>query len=176
MPVPFTAALPALLLLPALGGPGTVVEADFAPASAFVPPAAISHAPDVVPYGAHVRVTEARSGAGTAVTVELTGVAPATELAAHVHTARCGADPAASGPHYQDAVDPVQPSTDPAYANDRNELRLALRTDAHGDAAARAAVPWRFRPDGARSLVLHTVHAEGARAAGARVACVNVDF
>ncbi|MEW1911801.1 superoxide dismutase family protein [Kitasatospora sp. NPDC085895] len=176
MPVPFTTALPALLLLPALGGPGTVVEADFAPATAFVPPAAISHAPDVVPYGSRVRVTEARSGTGTAVGLELTGIVPATELTAHVHTGQCGADPAASGPHYQDAVDPVQPPTDPAYANDRNEVRLALRTDAAGDGTARTAVHWRFRPGGARSLVLHTVHAEGAHPAGARVACVNVDF
>ncbi|PBC79815.1 Cu-Zn family superoxide dismutase [Streptomyces sp. TLI_235] len=176
MPVPFTTALPALLLLPAFAGPGTVVSADFDPATAFVPPVATSHAPDVVPYGSHIRVTEARDAGGTTVVVELTGVAPATELAAHVHTGRCAADPAASGPHYQDTSDPVQPSTDPAYANDRNEVRLALRTGAHGDAAARTRVGWRFRPGGARSLVLHTVHAEGARAAGARVACVNVDF
>ncbi|MEV6212807.1 superoxide dismutase family protein [Kitasatospora sp. NPDC051914] len=176
MPVPFAAALPALLLLPALTPPGTVVEADFDRASVFVPPVAISHAPDVVPYGAHVRVTVARSGGGTAVSVELTGASPAADLAAHVHTGYCGADPASSGAHYQDVRDPVQPSTDPAYANDRNEVRLALRTDARGDAATRTRVGWAFRPGGAHSLVLHTVHAAGARAAGARVACVNVDF
>ncbi|MFD9123896.1 superoxide dismutase family protein [Kitasatospora sp. NPDC059571] len=175
MPVPFAAALVPLALLPALAPP-TVVDADFDRGGAFVLPTAVSYAPDLVPYGAHVRVMEERTASGTAVTVVLRGAAAGLPLAAHVHTGRCGADPAVAGPHYQDRVDPVQPSTDPAYANDRNEARLALRTDARGSAAARTDLAWSFRPGEARSLVLHTAAPAGTHAAGERIACVSVDF
>ncbi|WP_405013309.1 superoxide dismutase family protein [Kitasatospora sp. NBC_01539] len=176
MPVPFAPALPALLLLPALAAPATVVDADFDPASAFVRPTAISHVPDLVPYGGHVRLTVTRAPGASTVALELRGLAPSLDLAAHVHTGRCGADPAASGPHYQHVPDPVQPSTDPAYANDRNEVRLALRTDDTGQAAARTAVGFAFRPGEAHSLVLHTGRRSGAHPAGERIACVDVDL
>ncbi|GAA4998484.1 superoxide dismutase family protein [Kitasatospora paranensis] len=178
MPVPHSAAaLLPLALLPALAPPpATVVEADFDRGSAFVLPAAVSYAADLVPYGSHIRVTELRTDARTAVTVAVRGLAPDLRLAAHVHTGRCGADPAVAGPHYQDRPDPVQPSTDPAYANDRNEARLALRTDARGTAAGRTDLAWAFRAGEARSLVLHTSAPAGGHAAGERIACVSVDF
>ncbi|MFE7194227.1 superoxide dismutase family protein [Kitasatospora sp. NPDC057541] len=172
---PFAAALLPFALLAPVALPATVTEADFDPATAFVPPTAISHAPDLVPYGSHVRVVTDRSLPGrTVLTVSVTGVAADHVFPVHLHTAACGADPAASGPHYQDAVDPVSPSTDPAYANDRNELRLTLRTDARGGGTAAAAVAWRPRPGGARSLVLHAGDPAGAHGAADRVACVNL--
>ncbi|WP_051811688.1 hypothetical protein [Kitasatospora sp. MBT63] len=171
---------PAAAGLPAFPRPvaalPTVVDADFDPASAFVPPVAISYARDLVPYGAHARVTVERGAGRTVVTVELAGVAPGHRFPAHVHTGRCGADPAASGPHYQDRTDPVQPSTDPAYANDRNEARATVRTDAAGSGRAVTAVPWAFRADAAHSLVLHAGDPAGTHPAAERVACVNVDF
>lgn len=180
MPVPFAAALPAVLpavlLLPGLAPPGSTVDADFDRPSAFVKPVAVSHTPDLVPYGSHIRVTVGRGGGATTVALDLSGLSPRLALAAHVHTGACGADPAASGPHYQNTPDPVQPSTDPAYANAGNEVRLTLRTDADGHAAARTRVGWTFRPGEARSVVLHADHPVGTHDAGERLACVDVTF
>ncbi|MER8186299.1 superoxide dismutase family protein [Kitasatospora sp. NPDC094015] len=168
-------AMVPLAVLPAAVSP-TVVAADFDPATAFVPPAAVSYAQDLVPYGARVRVTVVRGAGRTTVAVALASVAPDHTFPAHVHTGRCGADPAASGPHYQHQVDPVQPSSDPAFANERNELRMQVRTDATGAGQARTTVGWEFRPNSAHSVVLHAGEAAAGHAAGDRVACVNVDF
>ncbi|MEV7926223.1 superoxide dismutase family protein [Kitasatospora sp. NPDC088779] len=189
MSTPLAAALlPLALLAPAAASPApvtprapiaspvSVVEAAFDPATAFVPPTAVSYADDLVPYGAHTRIVTDRSTAGrTVLTMTVTGLAPDHEFPVHLHTGSCGADPASSGPHYQDAVDPVQPSTDPAYANGRNELRLALRTDAHGEGTATASVPWQPRPGEARSLVMHAGTPAGPHAAGDRAACVKLE-
>ncbi|MEU6233075.1 superoxide dismutase family protein [Kitasatospora sp. NPDC047058] len=156
--------------------PVSVVEADFDPATAFVPPTAISHAPDLVPYGSHVRVVVDRTWPGrTVLTLTAAGLAPDHEFPVHLHTGSCGADPAASGPHYQDVVDPVRPSADPAYANDRNELRLTLRTDRQGNGSSAAAVAWQPRPGEARSLVLHAGTPAGSHRAGDRAACVKLE-
>ncbi|MEE1788009.1 superoxide dismutase family protein [Streptomyces sp. SP17BM10] len=176
MPLPFASALlPLALLAPALA-PVSVIEADFDPASAFVPPAAISYAEDLVPYGSHATVVTDRSTPGrTVLTLTVTGLAPGHEFPAHLHTGTCGAAPASSGPHYQNVVDPVQPSTDPAYANDRNELRLVLRTDDQGDGSATAEVDWQARPGQARSLVLHAGTPAGPHAAADRVGCIKLD-
>ncbi|KOV33527.1 hypothetical protein ADK60_12360 [Streptomyces sp. XY431] len=175
MPAPLAAALLPLALLAPAASPVSVTEADFDPASAFLPPTAISHAPDLVPFGSHVRVIVDRSVPGrTILTMSVSGVAADHEFPVHLHTGFCGADPAASGPHYQDAVDPVSPSTDPAYANDRNELRLALHTDERGDSTAATSVAWRPRPGEAHSLVLHAGTPTGAHAAAERAACVNL--
>ncbi|MFC5667756.1 superoxide dismutase family protein [Kitasatospora misakiensis] len=176
MPAPLAAALLPFALLAPAASPVSVTEADFDPATAFVPPTAISHAPDLVPFGSHVRVIVDRSVPGrTILTMSLAGVAADHDFPVHLHTGPCGADPAASGPHYQDVVDPVSPSTDPAYANDLNELRLALRTDGRGEGTAATSVAWRPRPGEARSLVLHAGSPAGAHRAADRVACVNLD-
>ncbi|MFI6157369.1 superoxide dismutase family protein [Kitasatospora sp. NPDC051170] len=175
MTAPFAAALLPLALLAPAASPVSVVEADFDPATAFVPPAAISYAQDLVPYGSHARIVTDRSAPGrTRLTLTVRGLAADHTFPVHLHTGTCGAEPASSGPHYQDAVDPVQPSTDPAYANERNELRLVLRTDATGEGAASATVAWQPRPGEARSLVLHAGTPAGRHAAGDRVACVKL--
>ncbi|MFJ9697414.1 superoxide dismutase family protein [Kitasatospora sp. NPDC101183] len=175
MPVPYAAALLPLALLAPAASPVSVVEADFDPASAFVPPAAISYAQDLVPYGSHARVVTDRSVPGrTTLTLTVSGLAADHAFPVHLHTGTCGADPASSGPHYQDVVDPVQPSADPAYANERNELRLVLRTDADGEGTASTAVDWQPRAGGARSLVLHAGDPAGPHGAGDRVACVKL--
>ncbi|MFF9640579.1 superoxide dismutase family protein [Kitasatospora aureofaciens] len=175
MPAPFAAALLPLALLAPAASPVSVTETAFDPATAFVRPTAISYAQDLVPYGSHARVVTDRSVPGrTALTLTVSGLAPDHEFPVHLHTGDCGADPAASGPHYQDVVDPVQPSTDPAYANDRNELRLVLRTDGRGGGTARAAVDWQPRPGEARSLVLHAGTPAGPHAAGDRAACIRL--
>ncbi|MGW7584366.1 superoxide dismutase family protein [Kitasatospora sp. NPDC054768] len=176
MTAPLAAALLPLALLVPATSPVSVVEADFDPATAFVPPAAISYASDLVPYGSHVRIVTDRSMPGrTVLTLTASGLAPDHEFPVHLHTGGCGADPASSGPHYQDEVDPVQPSSDPVYANERNELRLVLRTDGRGGGSATTAVAWQPRPGEARSLVLHAGTPAGPHAAGDRVACVKLD-
>ncbi|WP_316521514.1 superoxide dismutase family protein [Kitasatospora brasiliensis] len=176
MPAPLAAALLPLALLTPAASPVSVVEAAFDPPTAFVPPAAVSYANDLVPYGSHARIVTDRSVPGrTALTLTATGLAPDHEFPVHLHTGGCGADPASSGPHYQDRIDPVQPSTDPAYANERNELRLVLRTDGRGAGSATTTVAWQPRPGEARSLVLHAGSPAGGHAAADRVGCVKLD-
>ncbi|MER5639287.1 superoxide dismutase family protein [Kitasatospora sp. NPDC002227] len=182
MPLPFSvpAALLPLAVLPSFAAPVTTMDADFAPATAFLPPTAVSYAQDLVPFGAHAHVTVVRAGGRTTVQLRLSGVAARHSFPVHAHTGRCGADPAAAGPHYQDQLDPVQPSTDPAYANDSNELRLTVLTDDEGTGTAQSTVDWDFRPGEARSLVLHAgTPADtptGTHAAADRAACIDVDF
>jgi len=176
MPAPLPAALVPLALLPSLVPSTTVIETTFDRASGFVPPTAVSYAPDLVPYGSKVRVSVTRRAGQTSVEVRMSGVAAGHEFPAHVHTGPCASDAASSSPHYQNVADPIQPSTDPAYANDRNEMRLTVRTDKEGRGTATSAVDWSFREGGARSIVLHAGRPAGARGTADRVACVNVRF
>ncbi|WP_046472545.1 superoxide dismutase family protein [Allosalinactinospora lopnorensis] len=137
----------------------------------------------VVPVGAEfdVTVTETPNG-GTRVELSVTGVAPSRDFGAHLHTDPCGPDPADSGPHYQNEVDPAatpdEPSTDPEFANPENELWLDFTTDAAGNGEAEATVDWQVRPGEANAIVLHEQHTATepgeAGAAGDRFACINV--
>ncbi len=91
-------------------------------------------------------------GAGrTHVRLQVWGLAPNTAYGAHAHTGPCGATGAGAGPHFQHVLDPRTPSTDPAYANPRNEVWLDLRTNAAGHGVAIARVDWQFRPSGGPS-------------------------
>ncbi|MBZ4321397.1 superoxide dismutase family protein [Streptomyces huiliensis] len=143
--------------------------------------AAVTYAPDAVPGGARVRVSEhpAHKG-GTRFTLRVDGLPAGRTYGAHVHREACGPKPEDAGPHYQNVKDPVQPSVDPAYANPRNEVWLDLTTDDRGTGRAEATVAWRVRPGEARSVVLHEhateTHAGRAGTAGARLACVTVPF
>ncbi|WP_431033138.1 superoxide dismutase [Streptomyces sp. P6-2-1] len=134
-------------------------------------PKALTYKPSLVPAGAGVEVEQRTEGEGTRVTLRVTGLKAGHRYGAHVHTGVCGTDPAAAGGHYQHEKDPAQPSTDPDYANPRNEVWLDVTADTLGNGTATAAHPWDFRPGEARSVVLH-------EAAGAteRVACVSVPF
>ncbi|MBW5482576.1 superoxide dismutase family protein [Streptomyces bambusae] len=133
-----------------------------------------------VPPGARILVTEHADDGGTEVELKVEGLQPNRTFGAHVHQKACGSAAPDSGPHYQDKADPKQPSTDPAYANDDNEVWLDFTTDGSGEGDSDATVDWRFRPDGARSVVLHdhaTETGQGkAGTAGDRLACVNVPF
>lgn len=117
---------------------------------------------------------------GTYVFLALRGVAPHHHFGIHVHTKPCGTKPDSSGPHYQNAKDPKQPSVNPTYANPRNEVWLDLTTNGSGDGRSQSFVKWHFRPGEARSVVIHE-HATSTKAgkagmAGDRVACINVPF
>lgn len=100
---------------------------------------------------------------------------------AHAHTKPCGATGDVAGPHFQNTVDPVQPSVDPKYTNPKNEIWLDFTTDDKGAGSAETTVGWEFPDDRrAKSVIIHAMgtatEAGKAGTAGARAACINVDF
>jgi Cu-Zn family superoxide dismutase len=175
----FVGALASAVL--ATGGSGTAApdgywmktDARFAPPTAFVPSAALTYDVNLVPAAARIEVSQRTEASGaTTVRLKVEGLTPGHAYGVHVHQKPCGADPAAAGGHYQHRKDPVQPPTDPAYANADNEVWLDFTADGRGDGGASARHDWNFRRGEASSVVLHS--APGM--AGSRVACFTVPF
>jgi Cu-Zn family superoxide dismutase len=141
---------------------------------------AVTYNSDEVKVGAHVSVIAVPNEKGTTVALFVKGLLPNETYGAHAHEKACGTTGAAAGPHFQHVPDPVQPSVDPAYANLRNEVWLDLTTDGRGNGFAVTGVDWRFSDRRAESVVLHAEHTSShpghAGTAGARLACVNIDF
>lgn len=135
-----------------------------------------------IPAGAHARVQAVYDASGkSVVTLHVWGLQPNTEYGAHAHVNACGATGSAAGPHFQNVVDPVTPSTDPAYANPDNEIWLDLTTDASGEGSSQTQVDWQFAPDRrAHSVIIHAEHthtgATDSGTAGPRLACLTVGF
>ena len=149
----------------------------------------VAHGDDVVRYDtfafpqtATARVHSTSTPAGrTTVTLTVTGLRPGVTYGAHAHTLPCGSTGAAAGPHWQLAVDPVKPSVDADYANPRNEVWLDVTTGDDGAGTSVARQVFAFPPDRRPASVI--IHAEATRTAdgvagtaGARLACVPVDF
>jgi Cu-Zn family superoxide dismutase len=139
--------------------------------------------PALAPIGARVTANMTPSGESTIAELAVSGMLPNRGYAVHAHTNACGDKPAAAGPHYQNRVDPAatpeKPSTNPEYANPRNEVWLDVRTDATGAGTARTTVPFVFAGRGPGSIVVHeaeqTATGSGhAGTAGARIACVTL--
>jgi superoxide dismutase, Cu-Zn family len=153
------------------------VSATFEPA----PGTAITYDDALVKAGSRVAVEARPDGGSTRVKLAVRGLEPDRRYGAHVHTNSCGAAPADAGPHFQHEADPVQPSVDPRYANPQNEIWLDLTTDGTGAGTAETTVAW-VVPEDRRpgSVVIHampTATGPGvAGTAGARAACVSVDF
>src|SRR4029450_2813644 len=138
---------------------------------------AVTYDQTAVPLGAKVFKLSLHDSHGTVVLLGVSGLAPSHEYGAHVHTKPCGANPADSGPHYQNTPDPHQPSTDPAYANNRNEIWLDFTTDPQGNGFVTSKVDWTVTdPQHPRSVVLHEHHTHTGGAAGARLACITATF
>ena len=137
---------------------------------------------DAVPEDARARVKATYTSAGdTIVTLHVWGMKPNTEYGAHAHTNACGDTGAAAGPHFQNVLDPVTPSTNPAYANPQNEIWLDLETDEEGNGAAQTKLNWQFSPERrAHSVIIHVEHTHtgphDSGVAGARLACLTVGF
>ena len=119
----------------------------------------------------------------TVATLTVTGLLRNRGYAIHAHTNPCGATGEDAGPHYQNHLDPAatpqHPSTDPHYANPRNESWLDVRTDANGAGISRTTVPFVFTNRAPGSIVIHeamsTATGPGqAGQAGARVACLTL--
>ncbi|MFL6141417.1 MAG: superoxide dismutase family protein [Labedaea sp.] len=171
-------SLPATGPAPAVRTGSAAVIVRFGTFHAYLPGGtAVTYDPARVPAGGRATVVELSTQSGTLVTLTLKGLLPNRDYGAHVHTARCGPNPADAGPHFQDLPDPHQPSTDPRYTNPRNEIWLDLHTDAAGNGHAMSTVDWVFAGRQARSVVVHEHHTRtGDGAAGARLACLNVGF
>ncbi len=181
-PAASAAAGPAPSAAPA-GGPLTVAEGVLAPPGQGG--TALTYNPALAPQGARMTVQVGAGGATTTVRLAVEGLLPDRGYAAHAHAAPCGPTGDAAGPHFQDRVDPAagpgRPSTDPAYANPRNEVWLDLRTDGTGSGAATAEVPFVLGARAPASVVVHEAQATATDAgragtAGARLACLTVPF
>jgi Cu-Zn family superoxide dismutase len=119
----------------------------------------------------------------TVATVHVAGLQPNRGYAVHAHTKACGATGEDAGPHYQHRIDPAAtpqaPSTNPEYANPRNEIWLDLRTNSVGSASSSAIVPFSFTDRTPASIVVHeaqttATHPGHAGQAGARIACLTL--
>jgi Cu-Zn family superoxide dismutase len=124
--------------------------------------------------GAEARVHAVEDANGdTIVTLHVTGLPANRHFGSHVHVSACGVNKA--GPHYQHVL-----GSGADYANPSNEVWLDIETNAAGNATAKATVAWTFRADGANAVIIHdrhTTHGDpGAGTAGARLACLDVDF
>lgn len=160
------------------GGATVTSEATFA---AYSPGAhAVSYDPRLVPPGSTGKVVLTRDAARTQITLELTGLVPDRTYGAHLHANRCGPDPKAAGPHYQHSPDPATSgtSTDPRFANPRNEVWLDFTSDARGAGRAQSTQDWVAGQRAPRSLVIHAARTQtapgSAGQAGPRLACLDL--
>ena len=137
-----------------------------------------------VPAGAMawVQARYLRSG-HTVVVLTVRGLLPNHEYGSHAHSSACGPLGSDAGPHFQKNPDPVSPSIDPAYANADNEIWLDFTTDRKGRGWAIAVQDWQPPADRRPgSVVIHAEHTSdgtdgrSAGTAGARLACLTVDF
>jgi Cu-Zn family superoxide dismutase len=124
--------------------------------------------------GAEARVHAIEDASGrTIVTLHVSGLPANRPFGSHVHLLACGDNNA--GGHYQN-----DPGTGHDHANAANEVWLDFETNAAGNATAKATVDWTFRANGANAVVIHdrhTTHGDpGAGTAGAKLACLDVDF
>lgn len=152
----------------------------FAPPGTGDVPDAVTYDERAVPPGATIEVGQREDEGGTTVELVVAGVAENRVFGAHVHTGACGPAPDDSGPHYQHRKDPVQPSVDPKYASEQNEVWLDFRTDDRGRAEQAAWHDWGLRKGEARSVVLHEHATDASKGnagqAGDRLACFTVPF
>lgn len=135
------------------------------------------------PEGAELVVTTERNRESTEMNLEATGLEPDRGYAVHAHENPCGPTGDDAGPHFQHEEDPAatedDPSTDPEYANPRNEIWLDTHTDAEGNARAHTEVPFTFQGRAPHSVVVHEEeHTQtepgSAGEAGDRVACIDL--
>ncbi|MGM1058336.1 superoxide dismutase family protein [Saccharothrix sp. Mg75] len=146
---------------------------------------AFTYDPVAAPPGAELELQVAEGEGSTTVRLLVNGLQPDRGYAVHAHTEACGKTGADAGPHFQHDQDPAaapdKPSTDPAYANPRNEIWLDLTTDAQGAATSETTVPFDFTDRAPASVVLHEKEATAtepgqAGSAGGRVACLTAPF
>ncbi|WP_067455421.1 superoxide dismutase family protein [Actinomadura macra] len=90
---------------------------------------------------------------------------------AHVHRDRCGAEPTASGPHYQN------PKARPTTPVREKEIWVDLKVRPDGTAESRTLIGWRVARGAANSVVIHALPTDQKTGdAGARLLCTTVPF
>ncbi|SMC47800.1 superoxide dismutase family protein [Kibdelosporangium aridum] len=139
---------------------------------------AFTYGPEA-PVGARLTAEILVTGDATNVQLSAAGLLPDRGYAVHAHTKPCGKTGDDAGPHFQNRVDPQEPSVDPAYANPDNEIWLDLRTDGQGAGKARTSVRFTLSERAPGSFVVHeqptTATGPGeAGMAGGRVACLTL--
>jgi Cu-Zn family superoxide dismutase len=148
---------------------------------------AYTYNPALAPAGAHLTVAMTPSDEATTAELTVSGLVPNRGYAVHANVNACSPNPAAEGPRYQNRIDPtVNPtsisgatSTNPEYANPRNEMWLDVHTDATGSGTSRTTVPFVFTDRGPGSIVLEdatdtpTGLGQAAKE-GARIACLSL--
>ena len=158
-----------------------VSEGTLVPAAQGGP--ALTYAPAAAPAGAKLQVQTVRAATSTTATLTVAGLLPNRGYAAHLHAKPCGPTGNDAGPHFQNQVDPAatpqKPSSDPAYANPRNEFWLDVHTDGAGAGTSSTTVPFALTNRAPTSLIVHEKEttssaAEQAGTAGGRLACLNV--
>jgi hypothetical protein len=109
-------------------------------------------------------------GSGTRAIFVVYGLDPSfagTTLGAHVHSGPCVAgQPALAGPHYNTG----------GPADQDHEIWLDFRIRSTGIGVGRASVPFVIPEGGAHSVVIHAMATQPGGAAGARLACLPVEF
>ncbi|MGH3935728.1 MAG: hypothetical protein ACRDS1_12265, partial [Pseudonocardiaceae bacterium] len=92
---------------------------------------AVTYNPALAPVGAAILTSVQSAGydhSQAVATVSVAGLPPNRGYAVHAHTQACGSTGEDAGPHYQNRIDPAatpeSPSTNPEYANPRNEIWL----------------------------------------------------
>ncbi len=172
-----------------LHGDGTLTQPT--PESASTPNTgtlAYTYNPTSAPQGARLAVVMAPSDESTNAELTVSGLLPNRGYAVHGNVNACSPNPAAEGPLYQNRVDPAvnptsisgETSTNPEYANPRNEVWLDVHTDGAGSGTSRTAVPFVFTDRGPGSIVVDdatdtpTALGQAAKGGGARAACLSL--
>lgn len=130
----------------------------------------LSTAPNHVTDDATAYLLAFASGESTTVTFIVTGVdaEPGRTFGAHVHTGPCvEGTPAAAGPHYR---------SDGGSADPDHEVWLDFAVLPGGVGISSATVPFVIPDGAARSVVIHALPTAPGGAAGARLACLPVEF
>lgn len=148
---------------------------------------AYTYNPALAPAGARLTAVMTPSDESTNAELTVSGLLPNRGYAVHANVDACSPNPAAEGPRYQNRVDPTvsptsisgETSTNPEYANPRNELWLDVHTDTAGSGTSRTTVPFVFTDRGPGSIVVDDATASatdsGQVAKGAaRIACLSL--
>ena len=119
-----------------------------------------------------VAISVGRTGRGTTVLLGLWGLSTAsagTVYGAHVHVGPCvGGNGAAAGPHYN--------TTGGTTIDQTTEVWLDFTATARGTGFAAATVPFVIPSGGARSIVVHAMPTAPNGTAGARLACLPLEY
>ncbi|QXJ24581.1 superoxide dismutase family protein [Actinomadura graeca] len=128
---------------------------------------------DAAYSGVRTRVI-VREGRRTDVRLTATGfpaAAAGKTFGAHVHRDRCGAEPAASGPHYRN------PHARRHAPVREKEIWLDLKVKPDGTAESRTLARWRIARGAAHSVVIHAHPTDPKTGdAGPRLLCTTVPF